>query len=128
MAETGITRSGPVMVGDLALPFAKAVKAGPTIYVSGAVGFDDRGALVGGGVAGQTRRAIEIIGQSLAEFDCGLEHVVKVTAWLDDARDFGAYNKVFREMFGAHLPARSTVEARLMVDAKVELEAIAYVA
>jgi enamine deaminase RidA (YjgF/YER057c/UK114 family) len=30
------------------------------------------------------------------------------------------------ECFGAHRPARSTVEARLMIDAKVEIDVTAY--
>ena len=64
--------------------------------------------------------------RSLAEAGCGLGDVVKSTVWLADAGDFAAFNKVYAEYFAADPPARSTVESRLMVDAKVEIEVIAY--
>ena len=43
-----------------------------------------------------------------------------------DARDFGSFNRVYMECFGSHRPARSTVESRLMIDAKVEIDVTAY--
>jgi enamine deaminase RidA (YjgF/YER057c/UK114 family) len=46
--------------------------------------------------------------------------------WLNDARDFGSFNRVYMECFGNHRPARSTTEARLMIDAKVEIDVTAY--
>ena len=52
--------------------------------------------------------------------------VCKVSVWLNDARDFGSFNRIYMECFGAHRPARSTVEARLMIDAKVEIDVTAY--
>jgi enamine deaminase RidA (YjgF/YER057c/UK114 family) len=62
----------------------------------------------------------------LALADCTLGDVCKVTVWLDDARDFGSFNRVYLEQFPAAKPARSTTEARLMVDAKVEIDVVAY--
>jgi enamine deaminase RidA (YjgF/YER057c/UK114 family) len=49
-----------------------------------------------------------------------------VSVWLADARDFGSFNRVYMECFGDHRPARSTVESRLMIDAKVEIDVTAY--
>ena len=46
--------------------------------------------------------------------------------WLDDARDFTSFNKVFREYFGAHPPARAAVQCSMVVDCKVEIECVAY--
>jgi enamine deaminase RidA (YjgF/YER057c/UK114 family) len=62
----------------------------------------------------------------LALADCTLDDVCKATVWLHDARDFGAFNRVYLEQFPNNKPARSTTEARLMVDAKVEIDVIAY--
>jgi enamine deaminase RidA (YjgF/YER057c/UK114 family) len=45
---------------------------------------------------------------------------------LDDARDFSSFNAVFQKHFIDHPPARSTVQSPLMVDAKVEMDVIAY--
>ena len=57
---------------------------------------------------------------------CTLADVAKVNVWLDDPRDFAAFNRVYMECFGEHRPARSTVESRLMIDAKVEIDVTAY--
>ena len=46
--------------------------------------------------------------------------------WLQDARDFGSFNRVYMSYFGDRKPARSTTEARLMVDARVEIDVVAY--
>lgn len=108
------------------LPFSKAVRAGDFVYVSGSVGFDANNKLVTGGIEPETRQVMENIKSVLAEAGCTLDDVVKCTAWLDDPRDFGFFNKVFREYFGDSPPARSTVRSELMIDAKVEIEAIAY--
>jgi enamine deaminase RidA (YjgF/YER057c/UK114 family) len=51
---------------------------------------------------------------------------VKCSVWLDDPRDFGIFNRVFAEYFGDDAPARSTVRSELMIDAKIEIDAIAY--
>lgn len=40
------------------------------------------------------------------------------------ASDFGAFNLVYLEHFAGNKPARSTTEARLMVDAKVEIDCV----
>jgi enamine deaminase RidA (YjgF/YER057c/UK114 family) len=52
--------------------------------------------------------------------------VVKCTCWIDDPRDFGRFNAVYREYFGDDPPARSTVRSQLVLDGKLEVEAIAY--
>ena len=64
--------------------------------------------------------------QAVALAGCTVADVPKVSVWLADARDFGSFNRVYMECFGAHRPARSTVESRLMIDAKVEMDVTAY--
>ncbi len=54
----------------------------------------------------------------------GLKTLVGV--WLDDARDFSSFNSVFKQYFKDHPPTRSTVESPLMIDAKVEMDVVAY--
>ena len=63
---------------------------------------------------------------ALALAGCTLGDVAKTTVWLDDARDFWSFNRVYAEFFSESKPARSTTQARLMVDAKVEIDMIAY--
>lgn len=106
-------------------PFAKAVRAGDFIYVSGQVPTVD-GEVVVGNIVAQTEQVVANIKEVLALADCTLADVVKVNVWLDDARDFSSFNAVFHKHFIDHPPARSTVQSPLMVDAKVEMDVIAY--
>lgn len=46
--------------------------------------------------------------------------------WLDDARDFAAFNTVFQKYFGENPPARACVESKMVVDCKVEIDCVAY--
>jgi reactive intermediate/imine deaminase len=107
------------------LPFARAVEAAGWLYVSGQVPALN-GELVPGNVAAQARQAILNLLAILKEAGYGPEHVVRCGVWLDDARDFSAFNVVFREFFGEHPPARACVESRMVVDCKVEIDCVAY--
>lgn len=112
--------------GNVALPFSPAVRAGDFVFVSGQVAFDADMRIVAGGIEAQTRQALDNIAKILSLNGCSLEDVVKCTVWLDDARDFHAFNKVYAEHFPGRKPARSTVESRLVIDAKIEIEAVAH--
>jgi reactive intermediate/imine deaminase len=123
----GITRydGADVAAGGTPRPFVKAVRAGDFVYVSGQVPTDE-GEVVSGGIITQTEAVMQNIIAVLNLADCGLEHVVKVSVWLDDPRDFTSFNSVFAKYFTAHPPARSTVQSAIMVDAKVEMDVVAY--
>ena len=119
----GGTRTG---AGGQPLPFSSAVRAGPFVFVSGQVAMGDNGEIVPGGIEAQTRQALKNVENALALAGCTLKDVVKSTVWLHDARDFWTFNRVYAEFFSESKPARSTTQATLMVDAKVEIEVIAY--
>ncbi|MCX8281106.1 RidA family protein [Phyllobacterium sp. 0TCS1.6C] len=106
-------------------PFAKAVRAGDFVYVSGQVPTVD-GEVIVGNIVAQTEQVIANLIDVLALADCTLADVVKVNVWLDDARDFSSFNAVFQKYFIDHPPARSTVQSPMMVDVKVEMDVIAY--
>lgn len=107
-------------------PFSPAVRAGDFIYVSGQVPVNKDGEIVVGGIEAQTRQVMENIKSVLALAGVTLDDVCKSTCWLQDARDFGAFNRIYMSYFGENKPARSTTEARLMVDARVEIDVVAY--
>ena len=46
--------------------------------------------------------------------------------WLTDRADFPGFNAVYGEYFPEDPPARSAVVNDLLVDAKVEVEVVAY--
>jgi reactive intermediate/imine deaminase len=108
------------------LPFHPAVRAGDFVYLSGQVAKDASGNMVAGTIEVETRATLEAIKRVLAEAGCELTDVVKVTAFLEDARDFGRYNGVFKEFFPDGRIARTTVEARAVITTKIEIECIAY--
>lgn len=124
----GIERIGGVKTGSggQPLPFCQAVRAGDYLFVSGQVAMDDSGEIIAGGIVAQTRKTLENVIAILEKAGCTPADVVKVNVWLDDTRDFQAFNRVYTEYFGANPPARSCVHSRIMVDAKVEVDAIAY--
>ncbi|PZQ76779.1 MAG: hypothetical protein DI563_06025 [Variovorax paradoxus] len=116
----------PVASDRQARPLSPAVRAGDFVYVSGQVPVNAEGELVVGGIEAQTRQVMDNIRAALALAGAGFEDVCKCTVWLQDARDFGAFNRVYMSYFPDGKPARSTTEARLMIDAKVEIDVIAY--
>lgn len=109
-----------------ARPFSPAVRAGDFVYVSGQVPANAEGEIVTGGIEAQTRQVMDNLKAALALAGASFDDVCKCTCWLQDARDFGAFNRIYMSYFPNGKPARSTTEARLMVDAKVEIDVIAY--
>jgi reactive intermediate/imine deaminase len=107
------------------LPRSLATKAGGFVFVGGQVARDETGILTGG-IETQTRQTMRNVAQALALAGCTLEDVVKTTVWLEDARDFAEFNRVYGEFFRGNKPTRSTIQGRNMVGTKVEIEVIAY--
>ncbi|MCT9124687.1 RidA family protein [Cupriavidus gilardii] len=116
---------GGTGTGGQHMPFARAVAADGWLYVSGQVPMVD-GEVVDGGIVAQTHQAISNVLAILAEAGYGPEHVVRCGVWLDDARDFASFNRIFKQYFGANPPARACVQSSMVVDCKVEIDCIAY--
>ena len=121
-----MTTTKIVYPSTLPFPFAKAVRAGDFVFVSGQVPFGSDGRIVQGPIEVQTRVVLETIRETLAEAGCALTDVVKNTTWLEDTRDFGGFNKVYAEFFPEDPPARATVRSDPMIDARIEIESLAY--
>jgi 2-iminobutanoate/2-iminopropanoate deaminase len=102
-------------------PLSPAVRAGDFVYVSGQVPTD-----TSGGIEAQVRQVLDNVKAALALAGGSMEQVVKTTCYLEDARDFAAFNKAYAGYFAKEPPARTTVEARLMANILVEIDAIAY--
>jgi len=110
--------------------FTDAVRAGELLFVSGIVGVDAEGNLVGGDdVVAQARQVFENMRAVLAAAGCGFEDVVKITIFLTDVDDRAKLNPLRQGAFGSARPASTLVEVpRLAVPgAKVEVEAVALV-
>lgn len=108
-------------------PYTPVVVAGDFIFVSGQLGLGDDGALVAGGVAGQTAQAVVNLAERLAEAGASLADLVKTTCFLTDMEDFATFNGAYVEGLGKHRPARSCIAVKaLPLGGAVEIEAVAY--
>lgn len=111
--------------GGQHLPFARAVEADGWLYVSGQVPMKN-GELVEGNIIVQSHQAIQNLLAILKEAGYSAENVVRCGVWLDDARDFHAFNGVFKQYFSEHPPSRACVVCSMVVDCKVEIDCVAY--
>jgi 2-iminobutanoate/2-iminopropanoate deaminase len=118
------TGSAPKALG----PYSQAIRAGQFLFVSGQVPIDPAsGELVQGGIADQTRRVLENIGEILKAGGASFQQVVRATVYLADLGEFAAMNEVYATFFSAPQPSRSTVQAaRLPRDARIEIDVIAF--
>jgi 2-iminobutanoate/2-iminopropanoate deaminase len=118
------TGSAPRALG----PYSQAIRAGQFLFVSGQIPIDPAtGDLIQGGVADQTSRALQNIGEILKAGGASFTQVVRTTVYLADLGDFAAMNDVYATFFTAPQPARATVQAaRLPKDARIEIDVIAF--
>ena len=128
MNDAGAKRGDVYAIGkkNPNLPFHPAVRAGDFIFVSGQVAKDENGNMCSDNIEEETRWTIESIRRILALDGADLSDVVKVTVYLEDARNFGRYNRIFAEYFPEGRVSRTTVEARAVIECKIEMDAVAY--
>lgn len=86
------------------------------------------GELVGLDVETQTEQVFRNIDAILKAAGSDLSRVLRCGVFLVDLRDFDAMNAVYAKVFGAHRPARTTVQVASLPDKglRVEIDAIAY--
>ncbi|MBP5238638.1 MAG: RidA family protein [Clostridia bacterium] len=115
------TDSAPAAAG----PYSQAVKAEKFVFSSGQLPVDPRtGAVVPGGIAAQTERAIENLKAVLESAGSSLEKTVKTTCFLKDMADFAEFNRVYAGYFTGK-PARSCIEASALPrGVLIEIDAI----
>lgn len=108
-------------------PYSPAVRAGDFLYVSGQGPIDTAtDKMSNGDIQHETRLVLMNIQRILEGCGASMADVVKCSVFLGDAADFKAMNEVYAEFFGAHKPARTTVEAKFVAPMKVEIDCIAY--
>jgi len=117
------TEKAPEAVG----PYSQAIVAGGLVFTAGQLGIvPSTKQLAGLDVEAQTRQALENIQAVLEAAGSCLEHVVKVTVFLQDMAEFARMNAVYAEFFPSAAPARSTVQAAaLPLGGRVEIDVIA---
>ena len=120
-------RIGEPTLNGQRLPFSTAVRAGDTVYLSGALGIGPDGKLADG-MEAQARLAMDNLGAGLKSAGLGWADVTKCTVMLDNMADWPAFNKVYVTYFpDGKFPARSAFGTDgLALGALLEVECIAY--
>ena len=108
-------------------PFSEYVRVGNTLYLAGRLGTDSTGKLAAGGIAAETKQALENIKVTLEKHGSSMDNVVKCTVMLADINERAQMNAVYTTFFKKdHMPARSAFGTTgLALGARVEIECIA---
>jgi 2-iminobutanoate/2-iminopropanoate deaminase len=117
------TEKAPKPVGS----YSQAIYSGDFVFVSGQIALDPKTSkLVEGGIEAQTVQVLKNIKNILESIDLNLSDVVKTSVFLSDIKDFKEFNRIYSRYFQNKPPARTTVQADLMVGVLVEIDAIAH--
>ncbi len=114
--------------------FSNGVAAeGRQVFVAGQVGSNTRQEIVDDDFVVQVEQALRNVVDILAEADARPEHLVRLTWYVIDKREYvarsGEVGQAYRRVVGRHFPAMTLVQVTALVDdrAKVEIEATAVV-
>ena len=114
--------------------FSNGVAAeGRQVFVAGQIGWNARQEIVDDDLVAQVEQALRNVVDVLAEAGARPEHLVRLTWYITDKRDYLAraseVGQAYRRVIGRHFPAMTLVQVVALVEdrAKVEIEAMAVV-
>ena len=114
--------------------FSNGIAArGRLVFVAGQVGWTGQGEWRERGFAGQFRQALQNIISVLKEANGGPEHIVRLTWYVLDKREYLAslreVGAAYRELMGRHYPTMAVVQVSGLVEdeARLEIEATAVI-
>lgn len=117
-----------------AIGYANGVLAsGQTVFVGGQIGWNADQVFESDDFVVQVNQALQNIVAILKEANAGPEHIVRLTWYVTDKREYLARLKevggAYREVLGKHFPAMTMVQVAGLVEdqAKVEIEATAVI-
>ena len=126
MAKKKQIIGGPLEINGRVLSLSQANRAGDFVFLTGQIPMRNGAPMTDGSIQEQTRVVLDDITETLATADCTREDVVKAMVWLRDRADFPGINEIYGEYFPVEPPTRSAVVSDLLVDARVEVEVVAY--
>jgi enamine deaminase RidA (YjgF/YER057c/UK114 family) len=109
--------------------YARAVRVGPAIEISGCAPTASDGSTVGqGDVYLQARQCLRVIEEALAGVGAGLEDVTRTRIFTTVPRRWRQIGRAHSEVFGAIKPVTALIGVRGFLDPKwlIEIEASAY--
>jgi 2-iminobutanoate/2-iminopropanoate deaminase len=112
------------LAGPADAPFSDGVVVeGRMAFLAGQGPIRD-GRIVGGSVREQAEVTLQNLADCLARLGVDGSAVVTCTCYLSDVGEIDAFNTAYRDFFGPHLPARTTVQAQLIGGISVEIAAV----
>ena len=126
MAQKKEVIGGPLEINGRVLSLSRAIRAGDFVFLTGQIPMRDGVPMTDGSIQDQTRAILDDITETLATADCTREDVVKAMVWLRERADFPGFNEIYGESFPFEPPTRSAIVSDLLVDARVEVEVVAY--
>ncbi|MCU6433035.1 RidA family protein [Undibacterium sp. Jales W-56] len=109
------------------------VARGRTVCVSGMIGWDGQGRFHTDDFAGQVKQALNNIVDVLAEAQAEPKHIVRMTWYVLDKKEYiAAYKEIgeaYRDIIGRHFPTMTAVQVAGLIEdrARVEIEVTAIV-
>ncbi len=109
------------------------VARGRQVYIAGMIGWDAQGVFQSDDFADQARQALAHIVAVLREAGGRPEHLVRITWYVLDKREYLAAGKAvgqaWRDLIGCYNAAMTAVEVRALIEdrARVEIEATAVI-
>jgi reactive intermediate/imine deaminase len=116
----------PLKINGRTLSLSRAIRAGDFVFLTGQIPMRDGVPMTNGTIQEQTRAVLDDITATLSRAECTRDDVVKAMVWLRERADFPGFNEVYGEYFPLEPPTRSAVVSDLLVDARVEVEVMAY--
>ena len=116
----------PLKINGRTLSLSRAIRAGDFVFLTGQIPMRDGVPMTNGTIQEQTRAVLDDITTTLSQAECTRDDVVKAMVWLRERADFTGFNEVYGEYFPLEPPTRSAVVSDLLVDARVEVEVMAY--
>ena len=107
------------------------VASGRILCIAGMIGWDAQGQFHSDDFAAQARQALQNIADVVREAGGKPEHIVRMTWYVTDKREYLAAGKeigqAFREIIGSYNAAMTAVQVTALIEdrAKVEIEATA---
>ncbi len=106
---------------------------GHLVFVSGQVGWTAEEKFEAKDFPGQFRQSLENVLAVLAEAGAGPEHIVRMTWFMTDKREYldslPEVGAIYRELMGRRFPTMSVIEVSALIEdqAKIEIETTAVI-